>query len=55
MTYRTAEDKRRAVYLLAAVAVTSIAALAIIGSDNAASLEACSAVHSADTCSYALR
>lgn len=41
--------------LLTATIAACIAALAIIGSDNAASLGTCSAVHSASTCAYALR
>ncbi len=53
MTYRTDKDKRRALYLLGAVATACIAALAILGTSDA--LETCKTVQSASTCLYALR
>lgn len=51
MTYRTEADKRRAVYILAAIAVAAVLALSVLGNG----LEACNAVQGADTCAYALR
>lgn len=53
MTYRTDKDKRRAIYLLAALATACVLALSIMGTGDA--LEACKAVQSASTCLYALR
>lgn len=49
MTHRTATDKRRAVYLLGAIAVLAIIGLATMGNGRAA----CTA--SADICAYSLR
>lgn len=51
MTYRTENDKRRAVYILAAIAVAAVLALSMLGNGR----EACNAVRGADTCAYALR
>lgn len=49
MTYRTKTDKRRAIYILAAVAVAAILALPLLGNGMAD----CTA--STDMCVYSLR
>lgn len=51
MTYRTATDKIRALYIMAGIAVLAIIALCITGNE----MNACQAVQSFNTCAYALR